>query len=387
MKINMQKILLMFSLIIILLCSPGCNKQEINDTSIPLGLGLDWQEGTYTVIAEMAKPMPPGQSSSSAEDQFIVLSGTGKTITEAARNITLSMPMFPLWSHSDLILVGENLAQKDLALFADFFARNRLVRKNSPILITRGASPFDVYEIKTPLEPHSAHAIKGILQLQEKQLGIYTPVKFSDFLEKLATPGIEAVLPQVIIDKQGGNSLIKLDGTAVFKDTKMVGSLDELESRGFRWMQKGMIVGGIIIIPSPLDNTKLLTLELTRSKATITPVIENNTIKMKIAIKAEGNFYEQNSTGEILTLENVPKIEALADQEIARQISACITKAQYLKSDILGWGRMVDSKDPKLWKDIEKDWPQIFPGVEYDIKVKFELRRTYLTDKSFVFRE
>jgi Ger(x)C family germination protein len=295
--------------------------------------------------------------------------------------------MYPLWSHSDLILLGENLAQKDVALFTDFFARNRFVRKNIPLLITRGVSPADTLEVKTPLEPHSAHAITGMLKIQEKQLGLYVPVNMSDFLEKMATPGIEAVLPQITIEKQGEKSLLKLEGTAVFKDRKMVGSMDEMESRGYRWMQARMIEGGLIIIPSPLDKTKLITLELTRSKATIKPEIQNNTIKMKITIKAEGNFYEQNSEGDILTLENVPKMEALADEEIARQISLCITKAQSLASDILGWGKMVNSQDPALWKTLEKDWPQIFAGMEYDIKVKYELRRTYLTDKSFVFRE
>jgi Ger(x)C family germination protein len=386
MKINVQNISLIFFIIIALLCSSGCNKQELNDAAISLGLGIDWQTGIYTVSVELAKPMPP-EKSSPEDKPFIILSGTGNTITEAARNITLSLSQYPIWSHSEVILLGENLAQKDVALFADFFTRNRFVRKNIPLLITRGASPEDILDVKTPLEPHSAHAIAGLLKVQEKQLGLYVPVNFSDFLEKMATPGIEAVLPQITIAKQGEKSLLTLDGTAVFKDRKMVGSLDEMESRGYRWMQARMIEGGIIIIPSPLDQTKLVTLELTRSKATIKPEIKDNTVKMKIAIKAEGNFYEQNSAGNILTLENIPKIEALANEEISRQISLCINKAQYLKSDILGWGRMINSKNPKLWKDIEKDWPQIFAGMEYDITVKYELRRTYLTDRSFVFQE
>lgn len=365
----------------------GCNKVEVNDTAIPLGLGVEWQNNIFTVYGQMAKPTTPEKGPTPGQAQFTVVSATGRSISEAGRNVTLSMPRDPLWSHAGIILIGENLAKTDMALFADYQTRTRVVRKNIPVVITRNANPGEVMQVQTPLEPYSALAIDGILRNQEKQLGIYMPVILSDVLEKFATPGVEPVIPQIIIQKEGSKEYLKPDGTAVFRDRKMVGSLNEMESRGFRYVKPGMIQGGIIIIPSPMDQQKRVTLELTRSKASVKPEIKKGIIKMKIELNAEGNYYEQNSTGDVLTLKNIPKIENLANQEIAREITACINKAQSLQSDIFGWGRMIEGSNPKLWKEYEKDWQRIFPGIEYDIKVKFQLRRSYLTDQSFFFNE
>lgn len=63
-----------------------------------------------------------------------------------------------------------------------------------------------------------------------------------------------------------------------------------------------------------------------------------------------------------------------------------IRKAQSLNSDIFGWGYSVYRSDPATWKAIEKDWDQRFPEIPYELNVEFDLRRSYLTDRSFVFR-
>jgi hypothetical protein len=95
--------------------------------------------------------------------------------------------------------VGESLAQTDMALMADFQTRSRLVRKNILVIVTHNATPDQVLAVQTPLESYSALAIDGIFRIQEKQLGIYMPVKLSEVLEKFATPGVEPVIPQVAI--------------------------------------------------------------------------------------------------------------------------------------------------------------------------------------------
>jgi len=62
-------------------------------------------------------------------------------------------------------------------------------------------------------------------------------------------------------------------------------------------------------------------------------------------------------------------------------------KAQSLNSDIFGWGRIINQSNPALWQQLEKDWPATFPGIQADISVNFDLRRTYLLDRSFEFKE
>lgn len=363
----------------------GCGKIEVNDACIPLSLGVDYRDNQLVVSAQLANPVNPEKSGGDTK-QFRVITASGQTFTEAARNVNLSLASVPLWSHTQLSVLGENLAQDDISPVVDFLARNRHVRKNNFLVLAHQASPEEIIAVKPILEPYTAIAIKNILKQQETQLGIYTPVDTTEMLHRLSSPGIEVVVPMITIDKQAKGDKLLLDGMAVFKKTRMIGSLNEAESRGYHLMRPKMISGGLFLVPSPLDDNTWITIELSRSQAKITPQIKDREIKMKIEINAEGNFYEQGGSGNLFSLEMFKQIEKASAQELDRQISLCISQAQTLNSDILGWGEMIYRSDPDTWNTVAADWDQLFPGIPYEVDVKFALRRSYLTNKSFVFR-
>ena len=76
----------------------------------------------------------------------------------------------------------------------------------------------------------------------------------------------------------------------------------------------------------------------------------------------------------------------LSAGQIEDEMKQAISKAQHYQADIFGWGRLLEREYPPIWSQVEQDWPQIFSGLQADIQVNFELRRTYLTDESFVIR-
>lgn len=278
------------------------------------------------------------------------------------------------------------MAKKGISPVVDFLARNRYARKNNLLVITHNASPEEVLNVKPYLESYTVLAIKRLLRIQEITLGIYTPTDTTELLQRISNPGIEPVAPMVTIKKAGAEEQVLLDGMAVFKGDKMIGSLNEDESRGFHLMRPKTISGGLFLVHSPLNQEQWITLEISRSQAKTVPVIQGQNISMKITLKMEGNFYEQGGTGNLFTPEIFKQIEAAAEKELERQISSTIRKVQSLNSDILGWGYAVYGANPKVWKTVEADWYQRFPSIPYEVDVKFVLRRSYLTDTSFVFR-
>jgi spore germination protein KC len=372
-------------LLLLLLPLAGCQARETNNTTAALGLGADLEGEHIKVSIQMAKDSPP-TSQSSQELPFVTVSAVGRTASEATRNISLSVPRQTLWSHATILFLGEKLAKRDLALIADILARNTDIRKSARLVVVRGTSTEEIMSAQTPLEPYAALGIRDLARNQEKQLGIYTPVSLGEFIYALSTPGIDPLVPQVSLVRQGDKQIPTLNGSAVFKGKRMVGSLTADETRGYRWIKKGLTQGGIIVIPSPLDSQKRVSLEVIRSQSQYQVETKDNTIKLRIDINAEGNFYEQNSTGQILDLKHLKTMEQLAVDEITRQCNSSITRAQALNSDIFGWGRAVEAASPDTWEKVKSDWYEIFPQLETEVKVKFFIRRTYLTAKSFEFR-
>lgn len=363
----------------------GCGKIEMNTAAIPLAFGTDYKDNKIVVSAQIAKPVS-SEKSDGAGPQFFVITGTGQTLSEASRNTSLYFSSIPLWSHSQLSLTGETLAKKGIAPLLDFLSRNRYTRKNNLLVITHNASPEEILNIKPYLETYTAVAIKHLLQVQEVQLGIYTSTDITELLQRLSNPGIEPFIPMVTISKVGPEKQVLLDGTAVFKGDKMVGSLNEEESRGLHLMRPKINTGGLFLVHSPLNQETWITLEISRSQAKTRPVIQGQDIRMKISVKMEGNFYEQGSNENLFTPEGFKQIEDAAEQELERQINMSIRKAQFLNSDIFGWGYSIYQSDPETWKIVESEWDQRFPNIPYEVDVEFDLRRSYLTDKSFVFR-
>ena len=379
----MKRKLLILSFLLLIFCLSGCGKIEMNTAVIPLALGTDFKDGKIFISMQIAKPLSP-EKASGTEPQFTVITASGTNIAEASRNTSLSFSSIPIWSHVQLSILGESLAKKGIA--ADFLARNRFVRKNNLLVVTHNASPEQILNVKPYLESYTAMAIKKLLKNQEYQLGIYTPTDTNDFLQRLSNPGIEPAAPMITISRNGAEEQVLLEGTAVFKGIKMIGSLNELESHGYSLMNPKPKAGGLFLIHSPLDPEQYVTLELSRSQAKITPIIQGQDISIKIQITAEGNFYEQSGGGNLFTPKIFKQIEQAADLELKRRMSMSIRKAQALNSDIFGWGYSIYRSDPAAWKTVEADWDQRFPEISYEIDVDFDLRRSYLTDKSFVFR-
>jgi len=356
---------------------------EINDTVVAVGRGIDIEGEEILYSAQLAKPETPQRKGTGAKQEpALVVTSRGESFALGARHIYYSTPRKPLWSMIDTIIIGENLARQDTSLFADYLARNRNVRLNANLFLAYQCTPKDVFETEVPLEKLSAPALNKMIELQESQLGIYLPVKAKEFLFKAGTTGIEPVLPQIVIEKTDDKELLKIDGTAVFYNKKMVGSLNEEESRGFRFLSPRRIYGGILIVPSPLEGGLPLTIELTDSLAQ-TKVEAGDKLKVRINIKAEGSFYEQNDTLDYLTPENIAKVELAASEQIKKEVQACINKAQGFKSDIFGWGRRLSLNEPEVWEKFADDWPEIFAEAETEISVDFKLRRGYLVERVF----
>lgn len=363
----------------------GCQIQELSQSAVVAGLGIDLEEEQLRVSMQIARPIMAGQGSDS-EPAFDVVSAQGRSLSEGLRVISLRFPRHPLVSQANLLVIGEKLAGTDMALVADAIMRSPDIRKNMVVVVAREASPEDLFNTQVPMESLSAIAIPRILSNQENQVGIYQEVSLEEFLNKLARPGVDASVPAVALYDSINGKAIRLESTAVFKGRRIAGYLNSRESRGLRFLKPGRIKGGLINIPAPSESAGRVGIEIIRSQTKVEADNTDGQIVMKIHYLGEGNYYEQTTEADILRLENIPALESICAEQIKEDMQACIQQAQKLNSDVFGWGNMVNSKYPALWQEISSDWEEIFPGVKTEIKVEFELRRTYVTDQSLHYQ-
>lgn len=364
----------------------GCgNMVDVEQTAVGAGLGVDLDsQGKILFYAQFDRPINV-QEAGIIKSQSEVFVGTGLTPTQAARDIILTLPRMPIWAHADVFVLGETLARTDLSYMTDFLARNRNIRKDALIVLAHQVTPYDIFKGDFPMSL-SSRGLVDLLEIQEDMFGVYKPVSCAEFLDKTAAPGIDPIMPQVTVSQQKGRPVITLDGMAVFRQNRLVGSLNELESRGFLWVTATKKVGGLIVLDDPLPGLNFVTLEASRFNSRTRPRIEDGEIIMDIEVEVILNLYDQGGLADVQKLENIETLETLAAQEIERQVRACINKVQQLNGDILGWGKKIYAYYPQVWATIENDWYEILPQVSTQVTVKTEIRKQGLLNAPLTLR-
>lgn len=120
-----------------------------------------------------------------------------------------------------------------------------------------------------------------------------------------------------------------------------------------------------------------------RAVSSIKPVIKDNIVeKIIVDISAEGKVAESNEEVDLSKGDIIKKLEEATANEIKEEVIKAIKKGKELNVDIFTFDEAINRKNPKLWKQIEEYWEDIFLAVPVEVKVDMAIRRTGLTSKS-----
>jgi spore germination protein KC len=108
----------------------GCwDRVELNDVALIRGIGLDQKEDNrIEVTVEIAIPQiqsgSEGGGGSGGGGQTLIRTGQGVTIADALEQLTKRIPRKVFWGNSEVIVIGEKLAEEGIRDQIDFFIRH-----------------------------------------------------------------------------------------------------------------------------------------------------------------------------------------------------------------------------------------------------------------------
>ncbi|OPX87161.1 MAG: Spore germination protein B3 precursor [Pelotomaculum sp. PtaB.Bin104] len=387
--------LLMLALFFVI-TQPGCwDKQETEELGIVLAQGIESAEnGKVRVIYQVVNPAAQAFGTSGGKGTpynkpYTNLAAEGDTIFEAVRKVSVLSSKRIIFDFVQVVIVSEDLARKGLRDLLDLLERDPEARRSVWLLVGRG-DMASLLDEPGQLNTIPSERIRNIIQLQPLA-SVYAPLRLGDFyklMESESSQPFTAVLesePNLAFPGEEGHDELstgnvpevrrnlKLNGTAVFRQDKMVGWLNEKESRGLLWL-RGEIKDGYLKFPGPGGTGKLFTTEILHSKTTLQPEINDGQIHMTVKIKAETYLEE---TREPIDVETVKRLEAAQAGTIEEEARAALDKAQReYQSDVFGFGEAVHRKYPEEWKEIKNTWPEQFSGVQVSFQVETKIRHT-----------
>ncbi|MCX7714332.1 MAG: Ger(x)C family spore germination protein [Clostridia bacterium] len=373
--IRVRKFTKIFVLCIFLLSLSGCwNARELNALNVVIGMGLDSAENSndIEVTAQVVNLSKSGSKKSKSEKggggmDIVNLTDSGPDIFPIIRGYTHEVNRKLYFPHNQIIVFGKDFASKGVRDSLDFFLRDHETRLTVNVLVAKGKAK-SIFEAEPEYLSLPAADIEQILEMQNATSETAT-LRLFDFMSCLTSKTCSAVAPLIEVLEEGGKKHYKIAGGAVFKEDKAVGELDKTQTRGMLWVT-GKIKSGLLRVNAKDQNA---TLEIISAKSKVEPKInEDGTIVFKIKIAEKSSLGSQEGSENFATPENLHLLEIAGEEKIQEEIQSAVDKAMELDADIFHFSQSVQSKYPRKWENIKKDWDQLFKTIqiEYDIDVK-----------------
>jgi len=381
-----------FIVILCLFFLTGCwDRKELPQIGIVAAIAVDKdpENGEYIFTSQILKPAAESTQNPSPEKPFLMVSTTGKTIFDAIRKTNQIVDRKGFYAHNKVIILSEEIAKDGLLSILDSFQRGKEIRGYVWICIAKGTSARDILKIRSGgVSRVPANFLKSVIENTKYQLNS-TSINMLKFYKETLGSGIDPVVGVLSIEERIDNSqekIVKLSGGAVFKVDKLAGFLNESETRGYRWVS-GDIESGAISLPSPIEASKFVSVEVNKMDAKIIPEVIGNHIGFTIDISEDGVVTEQQATSIFKDskqlVEFLTTLEKENEKVIEEEVNKVIEKAKGFQTDIFGFGEALNKKYPETWIQVKDDWPSKFAEVPFSVNVKVNIKSSGLMKGPF----
>jgi spore germination protein KC len=349
----------------------GCwNYKEVEQLAIVSGVAVDMDgEDKILLTVEIVNV---AQEENQTKPKPVYIHAHGDTFFEAARAMIALQGKRLYWSHAKVVIISEDIAKKGISKVLDFIYRDAEIREDMWVLISRGNTARVIFNTKPIFESIVSFEIDDTMRAGES-ISKYPSIELHEFLGEIGSSEATSTIPTVKLIENMGIPVTYITGAAIIKKDKLLGYLDETETKSLLWVQD-KIRGGIYPVIDAGDTKIKVSLEIFRSKTKIEPKVSDGMPTISISISTDVNIGEIMG-GENFISENSRKLLELdAEAQIKRDIEALIEKAQKeYKSDFLDFGKAIKHSMPEVWRSVEKEWNEIFPDIGTSVEVDINI--------------
>jgi spore germination protein KC len=393
-----MKLLMVFIFSIPLLS--GCwNQEELTNLAFVMALGIDKAKNNegYTLTFEIVNPANVSSSITGGGQgaPVAVYKSTGKTLFDATRKASKEISRKVYFAHTNAVVISEEVAKKGVSDILDIMDRDPGFRTTTQVFIARNASAEKVVSTLTALDKIPVYKLVKSMDVTEQLLGENTKVTVEDLINNIVNSGKEPFVNGVLLTGKQSmgrkmsniaadkpDVIIKFDSMGIFKGPKLIGWIDGPNARGLIWVLNKVKSTDVFV--DWQGKKEAIGMIVRRSNVKILPSIRNGKPFIQVAIKAEGDLEEVNSSVDITDPVVIKKLEDMFSKEIKKEVSESIKTVQAKKSDVFGFGETIHRAYPKTWKKLKSNWNGEFSSMDFSVKADLYLRRHGIRNKSFL---
>lgn len=370
-------------LILLLPLLSGCyNYRELNELGITTAVSIDYKDNNFYVIAEVINPIKQQDASSSNNSPFVNYNSSSSSLQDAFRKVVLESPRQLYAAQLEIIVLSEEVVNNHLEEVLEYFARDPESRTEIKIIVAKTEDSTKAITLQTLLTSLSSSNIINSLDLQSKVLGMAYPVTLNELLNMYIDPYLEVVLPSMTlygnyeigdekenITTSSPKAIVKIDGSTITKDNKILGYLDLEESKILNLIN-GKLKETIIKM-NYYDG--YIIFEPNRIKVSRELDIKNNIIKINISGYSKTKEIQSNIN--LKDPKEVEKLNKALNMELEKKITDTFNSIrEKYGTDVFGFQELYYRTNYKYFKENCTNWYEdIYPKIKLEVKANVRL--------------
>lgn len=370
-------------LILLLPLLSGCyNYRELNNLGITTAVSIDYKDNNFYVIAEVINPIKQQDASSSNNSPFINYNSSSSSLQDAFRKVVLESPRQLYAAQLEIIVLSEEVVNNHLEEVLEYFARDPEARTEIKIIVAKTEDSTKAITLQTLLTSLSSSNIIKSLDLQSKVLGMAYPVTLNELLNMYIDPYLEVVLPSMTlygnyeigdekenITTSSPKAIVKIDGSTITKDNKILGYLDLEESKILNLIN-GKLKETIIKM-NYYDG--YIIFEPNRIKVSRELDIKNNIIKINISGYSKTKEIQSNINAK--DPKEIEKLNKALNMELEKKITDTFNSIrEKYGTDVFGFQELYYRTNYKYFKENCTNWYEdIYPKIKLEVKANVRL--------------
>ncbi|NLY42761.1 MAG: Ger(x)C family spore germination protein [Clostridiaceae bacterium] len=364
---------LIFLCIISILPLSGCwDIVEIEDRGFVMGMGLDKGENEGEIVVTYQIALPQGMFGEGAEENKTWnISAVADRFIVADKKMLARMNKVIDLEHTQVLIIGEELARDGIRKYMDLFLREIDIRLQTNVMVAEGKAK-DILEVTPPTAMSTAQYLNEISVLNAKRLYRISPSMDLLKMSKVMVSNMDFLLQKL----SKGEEDISLAGGAVFREDKLIGFLSDEDIRKAKWLTRDMTEGIIKFenIAGSQGATVFVTEEV---RTTIKPVFYEDKVDFNVHIRIEGRVTEMEDLDYRVTESSayIESLQSSIEELVKKECNEILKKSQdEFNADFLGLGKLVKNYNLRWWKEHEKDWRNIFKKSKLNMNVEAYVR-------------
>lgn len=339
---------------------------EISRRGLVQVVGIDFEDGVYKLTLDVFDPSGQNDQNESGESQ-VVISAEGYTIAEAIDRASKMLGRVMFLGDSRAVVIGASAARERIGEVLRYLANNNDIYPQVVLLVADG----EAKDIVSPKTEENQTVLSNALENITGATEFGDGVMRSDLLsvsKSYYAQGAGTAILKVKRRDEGDLVLFERDGAMLFREGRLIGSIDETEHLGLQII-KGEGKQAIVNVEDPVYGLTALEIKSVRTDITPRFVDDNVTFTVDVNVTFLLNELYGFDDGDLIRLSD------LASKKIYADVYQSLDSAQKMGCDIFGLYRYVRFNNPFYWRFAAKNWPNILPYVTNELIVHTKVNR------------